>query len=176
MDRDTEADFHDFVVSRSPALLATAYLLTGDRHRAEDLLQSALAKALRHWSRIRRQGSVDAYVRRIMVKEQRSWWRSGRGREHPVADLPERAAPGADPAATAERDVVWRALQELPPRTRAVLVLRYWEDRSEAESAELLGCSLGTVKSLASRGLRRLAGVLAEEPRTAARSRKGGAG
>jgi RNA polymerase sigma-70 factor (sigma-E family) len=160
MDRDSEADFHDFVVSRSPALLGTAYLLTGDRHRAEDLLQSALAKALRHWPRIRREGSAEPYVRRIMVNEQRSWWRSGRGREHPVAELPDRAAPGADPAGAAERDTVWRALGQLPPRTRAVLVLRYWEDRSEAETAELLDCSAGTVKSLASRGLRRLAAVL----------------
>lgn len=173
MDRETEADFHDFVLSRSPALLGTAYLLTGDRHRAEDLLQSALAKALRHWPRIRREGSAEPYVRRILLNEQRSWWRARR--EYPVAELPERAAPGADPAGFSERDAVWRALQQLPPRTRAVLVLRYWEDRSEAESAELLGCSVGTVKSLASRGLRRLAGVLAEEPRPAAGSREGGA-
>ena len=172
MDRDSEADFHDFVASLSTALLGTAYLLTGDRHRAEDLLQSALAKAVRHWPRIRREGRVEPYVRRIMVNEQRSWWRSGRGREYPVAEPPDRVAVTADPAGTVERIAVWRALQQLPPRTRAVLVLRYWEDRSEVESAELLGCSVGTVKSLASRGLRRLAGVLAEQP---AGSHEGGA-
>ena len=160
MDRESEADFHDFVVSRSPALLATAYLLTGDRHRAEDLLQSALVKALRHWPRIRRQGTAEPYVRRILVNEHRSWWRARRNREVPVAELPERAALGADPAGLSDRDAVWRALQQLPPRTRAVLVLRYWEDRSQAETAELLDCSAGTVKSLASRGLRRLADVL----------------
>ena len=176
MDRETEADFHDFVVSRSAALLATAYLLTGDRHRAEDLLQSALAKALRHWSRIHREGRVEPYVRRIMVNEQRSWWRARRLREYPVAELPERADPGGDPAGMSERDAVWRALRTLPPRTRAVLVLRYWEDRSEAETAQLLGCSVGTVKSLGSRGLRRLADVLGETGRPAARTCGGGAG
>ena len=176
MDRDTEADFHDFVVTRSPALLGTAYLLTGDRHRAEDLVQSALAKALRHWSRIRQQGTAEPYVRRIMVNEQRSWLRARRVREYPVAELPERADTGGDPAGISERDAVWRALQQLPPRTRAVLVLRYWEDRSEAESAELLGCSVGTVKSLASRGLRRLADVLGEAVRPATRTRDGGVG
>jgi RNA polymerase sigma-70 factor (sigma-E family) len=160
MDRDSEADFHDFVVSRSPALLGTAYLLTGDRHRAEDLLQSALAKALRHWSRIRAQGTAEPYVRRILLNEHRSWWRSARNREVPLAELPDRVDPGGDPAGFSDRDAVWRALGQLPPRTRAVLVLRYWEDRSEAETAELLDCSAGTVKSLASRGLRRLAAVL----------------
>jgi RNA polymerase sigma-70 factor (sigma-E family) len=162
MDRDSEADFHDFVVSRSPALLATAYLLTGDRHRAEDLLQSALAKALRHWSRIREQGTAEPYVRRIMLNEHRSWWRSPRNREIPVAELPDRAVPSGDPAGFSERDAVWRALQQLAPRTRAVLVLRYWEDRSEADTADLLDCSVGTVKSLGHRGLRRLADVLAD--------------
>jgi RNA polymerase sigma-70 factor, ECF subfamily len=174
MDQESEADFHDFVVARSPALLATAYLLTGDRHRAEDLLQSALAKALRHWSRIREHGTAEPYVRRILVNEHRSWWRSRRNREVLVAEPPERAAPDDDPARFSDRDAVWRALQQLAPRTRAVLVLRYWEDRSEAETAQLLDCSVGTVKSLASRGLRRLAGVL-DEGRPAARVREGGA-
>jgi RNA polymerase sigma-70 factor (sigma-E family) len=174
MDRDTEADFHDFVVSRSAALLGTAYLLTGDPHRAEDLLQSALAKALRHWSRIRQQGTAEPYVRQIMVNEQRSWWRARRIREYPVAELPERADAGGQPDGISERDAVWRALLQLAPRTRAVLVLRYWEDRSEAESAELLGCSVGTVKSLASRGLRRLAGVLEESARPVTRTGEGG--
>lgn len=125
MDRDTEADFHDFVVSRSPALLGTAYLLTGDRHRAEDLVQSALAKALRHWCRIRQQGTAEPYVRRIMVNEQRSWWRARRIKEFPVAELPDRADAAGDSDGVSERDEVWRALQQLPPRTRAVLVLGY---------------------------------------------------
>ena len=174
MDRDTEADSHDFVVSRSPALLATAYLLTGDRHRAEDLLQSALAKALRHWSRIRRQGSAEPYVRRIMVNEQRSWWRSRRG--YPVADVPDRPTSSGDPAGMSERDAVWQALRRLPPRTRAVLVLRYWEDLSEAETAQILDCSVGSVKSQASRGLRRLAEVLGEAGSRPARAETGGAG
>ncbi|HZB48673.1 MAG TPA: SigE family RNA polymerase sigma factor [Mycobacteriales bacterium] len=162
MDRDSEADFHDFVVSRSPALLRTAYLLTGDRHRAEDLLQSALARALRHWSKISAAGTAEPYVRRILVNEHRSWWRSARNREIPVAELPDGAAPAGELEGFSDRDLVWRALQQLAPRTRAVLVLRYWEDRSEAETATLLDCSAGTVKSLAHRGLRRLADVLAD--------------
>ena len=174
MDRKTEADFHDFVVSRSPALLSTAYLLTGDRHRAEDLLQSALAKSLRHWSRISAAGTAEPYLRRILLNEHRSWWRSPRNREIPLAELPDRAVPGGDPAGFSDRDLVWRALQQLAPRTRAVLVLRYWEDRSEVETAQLLDCSVGTVKSLAHRGLRRLADVLADA-RPASRVHEGGA-
>jgi len=150
--------FHEFVSSRSPALLRTAYLLLGDWELAEDLVQTALAKAYRHWGRVIGAGSPEAYVRKIMVNERRSWWRRHRGREV-VGAVPERAGPD-ESAALAERDAVWRAVLELPPRTRAVLVLRFWEDLSEAETAETLGCSIGTVKSTTSRGLRRLQQVL----------------
>ena len=174
MDEDSEAHFRDFVEARSGALLGTAYLLTGDPHRAEDLLQSALVKAYGHWGRIRDRGSVEPYVRRIMLNEQRSWWRARR--EFPVAEVPERPGTGGDPAGMAERDAVWQALQQLPPRTRAVLVLRYWEDLSEAETAYLLDCSVGSVKSQASRGLRRLAGVLGGDASRSARTRTGGTG
>lgn len=149
-----EEGFREFVVARSPALLRTAYLLVGDRGLAEDLMQSALAKAYRHWGRVAATGSPEAYVRRIMVNERRTWWRRNPGREV-VGSVPERPGPDEQDA-VAEHDAVWRAVLALPPRTRAVLVLRYWEDRSEAEIAELLGCSVGTVKSQASRGLRRL--------------------
>jgi RNA polymerase sigma-70 factor (sigma-E family) len=149
-----DEDFRDFVTSRSPALLRTAYLLLGDRGLAEDLLQSALARAYRHWGRVTAAGNPEAYVRKIMVNERRSWWRRNPGREV-VGSVPERAAPD-DLDAVGERDAVWQAVLTLPPRTRAVLVLRYWEDLSEADTAELLGCSVGTVKSQASRGLRRL--------------------
>jgi RNA polymerase sigma-70 factor (sigma-E family) len=153
-----DEDFRGFVAARSPALLRTAYLLLGDRGLAEDLLQSALAKAYRHWGRVAAAGDPEAYVRKIMVNERRSRWRRNPGREV-VGPVPERATADASDA-VAERDAVWRAVLALPPRTRAVLVLRYWEDLSEAATAELLGISVGTVKSQASRGLRRLQDVI----------------
>jgi RNA polymerase sigma-70 factor (sigma-E family) len=171
MDADDE-DFRDFVAARSAGLLRTAYLLQGDRASAEDLLQSALAKAYRHWSRVRRAGDPAAYVRTIMVNERRSWWRRTAGREVLDGRLPERPAPD-EAAGLAERDAVWRAVLTLPPRTRAVLVLRYWEDLSEAEIADVLGCSVGTVKSQASRGLRRLQTVIAPEGHSLSADRRG---
>jgi RNA polymerase sigma-70 factor (sigma-E family) len=159
MGRADDEDFRGFVAARSPALLRTAYLLTGDRGLAEDLLQSALAKAYRHWGRLSASGSPEAYVRKVLLNERRSWWRRAGNRQLVLGDVPERG--GRDePAAVDERDALWRALLKMPPRTRAVLVLRYWEDLSEADTAELLGCSTGTVKSLASRGLRRLQTLL----------------
>jgi RNA polymerase sigma factor (sigma-70 family) len=109
-----------------------------------------------------------------MVNEQRSWWRARR--EFPVADVPERPATDGDPAGVSERDAVWQALQRLPPRTRAVLVLRYWEDLSEAETARILDCSVGSVKSQASRGLRRLAEALGGTGSRSAEAGTGGAG
>lgn len=161
MNREDAEDFREFMATRSAALLRTAYLLTGDRGHAEDLVQSALARAYRHWGKVRSTGVPEAYVRRILVNERNRSWRRDRARRHEVAgEVPER--PAADQTqAHAERDEMWRALQAMPPRARAVLVLRYWEDLSEAETAELLGCSIGTVKSQASRGLRKLADILA---------------
>jgi RNA polymerase sigma-70 factor (sigma-E family) len=152
---DTPEGFEEFVASGSPRLLRTAYLLTHDRAQAEDLLQTALARAWEAWSRIR--GNPEPYVRRVLVNAYASAWRRRWRGEVPTADLPERAAPGADPLAElAERDRLWRALGRLPRRMRAVLVLRYYEDLSEAETAEVLGCSVGNVKSQASRGLAKL--------------------
>jgi RNA polymerase sigma-70 factor (sigma-E family) len=150
----SDEDFGAFVAARSPALVRTAFLLLGDRGLAEDLVQSALAKAYRHWGRVTAAGSPEAYVRRIMINERRSWWRRNPGREV-LGPVPDRGTPdGSD--GRAERDAVWQAVLRLPPRTRAVLVLRYWEDLSEAETAQILDCSVGTVKSQASRGLRKL--------------------
>jgi RNA polymerase sigma-70 factor (sigma-E family) len=160
MDPDAADDFREFVVARSPALLGTAYLLTGDRGAAEDLLQVTLLKAYRHWSRIRAAGNPEAYVRRAMSNQRISWWRRRRVVESDRA-LPDLPA-GDGVASVEQRDELWRALQLLPPRTRAVLVLRYWEDLPEADTARILGCSVGTVKSLASRGLRRLREVMDE--------------
>ena len=150
--------FEEFVQACSPRLFRTALLLAGqDRAAAEDLLQLALERAYRHWARVCRSGDPERYVERILANASNDRWRR-------AARRPERQLrPGeADPLAqdqsdaVAERDFLMRALATLPPRQRAVLVLRYFNDLSEAEIADALGCSLGTVKSQASRGLARL--------------------
>jgi RNA polymerase sigma-70 factor (ECF subfamily) len=164
-------EFREFVTSRSPALLRTAYLLVGDRSLAEDLVQSALTKVYRHWDRVSAAGSPEAYVRRIMVNERRSWWRRNPGHEV-LGPVPDRGGPD-ESAGLAERDAIWRAVLALPPRTRAVLVLRYWEDLSEAETAQILDCSVGTVKSQASRGLRKLQQVIGPDRSALTADRKG---
>lgn len=161
MDGSAEDDFREFVRSRSPALLGTAYALTGDRGLAEDLLQSALLNTYRHWRRVRHYDHPDAYVRRVLANQHVSWWRRRRVPESD-APPPDRAGPSAA-SSVEERDELWRALRRLPPRTRAVVVLRYWEDLAEAEVAAMLGCSVGTVKSHASRGLARLRVVLTDD-------------
>jgi RNA polymerase sigma-70 factor (sigma-E family) len=149
----TPEGFDEFVATRSPRLLRTAFLLTHDRPAAEDLLQTALARAWEAWPRIH--GDPEPYVRRILVNAYASSWRRRWRGELPTADLPER--PGADPqAGVDERDRLWRALGRLPRRQRAVLVLRYFEDLSEVATAEALGCSVGNVKSQASRAIAKL--------------------
>ena len=154
---DEEA-FREFVTARWTALLRTAYLLTGDHGRAEDLVQTTLEKMHRHWRRIERKDAPDAYARRVMTNLAISQSRRRRFRETSIAFAPQIAArDGANSAdAVAVRDEVWRALLLLPPRMRAVLVLRFFEDLSEAEVARTLECSEGTVKSQTSRGLARL--------------------
>ncbi len=149
----SSVEFEDFVVARSPSLLRTAYLLVRDMQLAEDLVQTSLTKAWFSWRRIN--GDPEPYVRRIMVTTSASWWRRRWIHEHPMASVPERAVPdGVDwPAHGGE---VWAALGRLPRRQRAVVVLRYVEDRSEAETAELLGCSVGTVKSQCHRAMSKL--------------------
>ena len=150
--------FEEFVQACSPRLFRTALLLAGqDRAAAEDLLQLALERAYRHWARVCRSGDPERYVQRILANASNDRWRLASRR-------PERLLhPGdADPLAqdqsdvVAERDFLMRALAALPPRQRTVLVLRYFNDLSEAEIADALGCSVGTVKSQASRGLARL--------------------
>ena len=157
-----DVDFSDYVAARQQALLRTAYVLTGERHAAEDLLQTALAKTYLTWSRIRDPRSADAYVRKIMVNELTSWWRRAwRTREFSTDALPDQhtgpgrhTSAGVDNAgAVVDRDAMWTLLQTLPPRQRAAVVLRFYEDMSEAETAQVLGCSVGTVKSNASRGI-----------------------
>jgi RNA polymerase sigma-70 factor (sigma-E family) len=146
------AEFDRFVVARSQALLRTAYLLVRDEALAEDLLQTALTKAWFAWGRI--EGEPERYVRRILVNTSASWWRRRWHGERPTADLPERRTPDSRDA-SGDRDL-WDAVGRLPARQRAVVVLRYLEDRTEAETADLMGCSVGTVKSQCSKALAKL--------------------
>jgi RNA polymerase sigma-70 factor (sigma-E family) len=149
----TREAFEQFVVARSGGLLRTAYLLTQDVHLAEDLLQTALAKAWRSWSRV--ETNPDGYVRKILVNTYATWWRRRWNGEHPTEVLPEAAA--ADDAARDGLPLdVRSALARLPKRQRAVVVLRFFEDLSEAETARLLECSRGTVKSQTSKALAKL--------------------
>lgn len=153
---ETEASFREFVVTRSPAMLRSAYLLTGDRGRAEDLLQTALTKAWPRWSRVNRDGTGEAYVRRVMYTTYATWWRRRWRAEVPTAELPDDAAVRDAHATLAERTELLRALAGLSAGQRAVVVLRYFEDRTEVETAELLGLAVGTVKSHCARALARL--------------------
>ena len=145
--------FDEFVVSRSPALLRTAYLLVHDEGLAEDLVQTALTKSWFAWRRI--DGDPEPYVRRVLATTSVSWWRRRWTRELPAADLPERAAPEAAERSVDPQDL-WEAIGHLPRRQRAVVVLRYLEDHTAAETADLLGCSVGTVKSQCAKALAKL--------------------
>lgn len=148
--------FDDFVATRSSSLLRTAYLLTRDHALAEDLLQTALTKAWFAWSRI--EGHPDPYVRKILVNTYASWWRRKWNGERPTEELPEvtRSHVDADAAASDTAHDLWDAMGRLPRRQRAVVVLRYFEDLTEVETATLLGISVGTVKSQASKALAKL--------------------
>jgi RNA polymerase sigma-70 factor (sigma-E family) len=150
---DRHDDFREFVVARQQALIRTAYLLTGDAHLAEDLLQSVLIKVAGKWSRLAEGGNPEAYTRKALVNQYISWRRRSRP-ELPSADPPERGTSYDD--AALQRIVLRQALAKLAPRQRAVIVLRFWEDLTEAQIAETLGCSPGTVKSQAHHALARL--------------------
>jgi RNA polymerase sigma-70 factor (sigma-E family) len=143
-------DFESFVAARSTALWRSAYLHTGDPHRAEDLLQTALVKAWRRWDKIERREAVESYVRAALVSTYTDWWRRRWNGEIPTGELPE--AP-AEPASPEVRRDVLVALARLPRGQRAVIVLRYFDDLTEAQTADALGISVGTVKSQTSRAL-----------------------
>jgi RNA polymerase sigma-70 factor (sigma-E family) len=151
-----EAAFEAFVAARSDALLRTAVLLTRDRGHAEDLLQTALAKSWRHWKRVNRDGTGEAYVRRVMYTTFAGWWRRRWRAEEPSAEPVDRADHTDAYRGVDERTTLVRALAQLPAGQRAVVVLRFFEDRTEAETAHLLSCSVGTVKSQTARALARL--------------------
>ncbi len=150
--------FAEFMAARWAPLFRTAYLLTGDRHDAEDLLQGALARTCVRWSSVRDKAAADAYVRRAMVHQMARQWRR-RAREVPTEHLPEA---GADPVldVRADRLALWAEIRRLPPRMRATLVLRYVEDLTEQATADELGVSLGTVKSQTHHALKRLRAAL----------------
>jgi RNA polymerase sigma-70 factor (sigma-E family) len=173
-----EVSFEEFVYARSGSLLRTALLLTGqNRAEAEDLLQLALERAYRHWPRVCRSGEPERYVRGILAHASADRWRRlARRAERPLPATGEDPALPDHSAAVADRDYLLRALAALPPRQRAVLVLRYFDDLSEAETAQMLGCSLGTVKSQAARGLARLRGPAGSQPDRRSKAAPGGGG
>ena len=145
-----EDSFQAFVVARAPALSRTAYLLTGDAHLAEDLVQTALFKAAKAWHRI--EGDPEPYVRRILYNQNVSWWRQRRLRETGLGAY-DAAASGHDPDLRLSLE---QALARLTTRQRTVLVLRYFEDLTEVQTAHVLGIGAGTVKSIARQALARL--------------------
>jgi RNA polymerase sigma-70 factor (sigma-E family) len=167
VDEQGREAFRAYVSQRYPALVRTAYLLTGSRPDAEDLVQTALAKTWLGWDRIRDRDALDGYVRRVMVNTQTSFWRR-RKITAVLTDAPPERDDGRDEAhGIALHDALWTALAGLPARQRAIVVLRYYEDLSEAETAEVLGISVGTVKSATSRALAKLRDEpgLHEEPK-----------
>jgi RNA polymerase sigma-70 factor (sigma-E family) len=152
--RDISA-FSEFVEQRSHSLLRTAYLLVGDHQLAEDLLQEALVKTLIAWPRLRDPANVDAYARRTIVTTAISWRRRRSFHERPVEVLPEAAGPD-EVEVVATHHVLIAHLRALPPRQRAAIVLRYYEDLTVAQTAEIMGCAVGSVKSHVSVGLGKL--------------------
>lgn len=171
MDVRARTEFEEFVTARSAALFRTAVLLTGNRQDAQDLVQSALERACRHWERVAAAEQPEAYVRRILVNSLKDRWRLGRRIvEVPLDDIwpppsdsghGQGSASGQSPYRQVElRRSMIAELRRLPVGMRSVLVLRYFEDLSEAEIAHALNCSTGTVKSQAARGLARLRAAL----------------
>lgn len=163
---DPEQEYADVFAALWPRLYRTAFGIAGDRGSAEDAVQGAFANAYASWGRVRRADNPEAYLRRMVVNEllgtrRRAWWRRERPHEH--------VDPGTSGTShehdVTERDAVWTAVQALPLRQRAVVVLRYYEDLSERQIADVLGCSAGTVKSQASAALANLrkSGIDAEE-------------
>jgi RNA polymerase sigma-70 factor (sigma-E family) len=167
-------DLELFLAERGEPLLRTAVLLAGSKEAGEDLLQAALERLLRHWRKI--EGDPEGYLRRTLYHLAADNWRQQRAWRNRLRLLePDAGAAAADGTAEVDlRDSLVRLLMQLPPRQRAVIVARYWEQLTEAEAAQVLDCSLGTVKSAGSRGLRRLR-ELSESSRPAERAAQGSA-
>lgn len=165
MQESDEERFTEFVRAHTASLFRTAYLMTGDYQRAEDVLQAALVRVYLHWSRVDAMDHPVAYARRVVVNQSVSWWRKRSSRESLLTLRDEPAWDGRlDEVAEHER--VWRAVLSLPRRQRAVTVLKYYEDMDQAQIAETLGMAPGTVKSHSHAAVRRLAELLGE-PETA---------
>jgi len=150
----TPPDFESWVAARGPALLRLATALTGDPTHADDVVAEALSRALTRWDRVSRADDVDAYVRRMVVNAHTSWWRRFRRRESPMEVVPAPATvPGPDTDAAEDRERVWRACRALPEAQRTAVVLRYYEQLTYPEIAELTGVREGSARSRVSRGL-----------------------
>lgn len=155
-----EPTFEEFVAARGEVLLRLALMLTGDRHHAEDLVQSVLTKAYLRWDRVAAMERPEAYLKKVLVNDHLRWWRR-RGSAEILVSTPMDGATGGDSAGSLEaREAAWALLRRLPRRQRAVLVLRYYEDLSDAEIAVVLGCAQSTVRSQAARGLAALRAVV----------------
>jgi RNA polymerase sigma-70 factor (sigma-E family) len=152
MPRRDPAAFAEFVAARSAALHRTAYLMVGERQLAQDLLQEAFTKTYVKWPTLRDPAKAEAYTRKVITTTAISWYRRKSWQERPSDTIPEASHDGHADELT-QREWVWSALQDLPPRQRAAIVLRYYEDLTEAQTAAALGCAVGTVKSQVHAGL-----------------------
>ncbi len=155
--------FDEYVTVQGQSLLRFAYLVSGDHHLAQDLVQEVLARLHRRWRRLERDGSPDAYIRRALVREYLSWRRRRSAAEQVMAVPPDRPATQAPSDHVVEQDEAWRWLATLPRAQRAVLVLRFYEDLSDARIAEVLGCAESTVRVHAARALSRLRAGLPDD-------------
>jgi len=158
---DAPVEFDGWVKVRAPSLLRFAYLMTGNHQAAEDALQTALAKTYEHWSRVSVMHDRDAYVRRLIVNAHISWWRRFARRESPVGEIRGSSVLADDPGVSVPgADAVWRLCQSLPPKQRAAVVLRFYEDLTYPEIAELLHCPESTVRSHVYRALAALRALI----------------
>jgi len=151
----TDEDFAEFAAASYGGLRHAAYLLTGDRHAAEDLAQSAAERTCAAWSKVRRADDAHSYVRRIMINQHARRWRR-RAPEVLVEAVPDTAGPEDGYARSDQRRELMAALAELPPRQRQAVVLRHWEDLSDSQAAAAMGCSTGAVRSHAAKGIAKL--------------------
>jgi RNA polymerase sigma-70 factor (sigma-E family) len=160
---DPYEGFGEFFAARRVALSRTAFLLTGDHGEAEDLLQEALTKTVGRWQKVSAGDNPEGYVRQVMLNEVRSRWRRRRrGVEHPVGEVADSVDGHELEAEAADRSVLASALRQLTPKQRSVLYLRFYEDMSETETAKMLGCAIGTVKSQTHDALAKLRSVAPE--------------
>jgi RNA polymerase sigma-70 factor (sigma-E family) len=162
--RGDRSQFAEFAFARAGALHRAAYLMVGDSQLAQDLVQEALTKTYVAWPRLRDPANAEAYCRKAITTTAISWFRrKGWNNERPSEYLPEGPPGAGHEVVYAEHDAVWRALRDVPPRQRAALVLRFYEDLTEAQTAEAMGCAVGTVKSQVSAGLKKLRDLLGDD-------------